>query len=79
MTFRAYIGGPASETQPSPSIDRHLYKEFGDLDAALGFVRHVTRQGGVAFLIEGDDGTRLSKHEIADAIKRFDVNPTSSP
>ena len=41
--------------------ERWLYKEFGLLDEALGWARHVNDGGRVTLLIEGDDGTQLSK------------------
>jgi hypothetical protein len=48
---------------------RLLYKEFDTLDAAMGWARHLDVGGRVALLIEGDDGTSLSKQEIAAALK----------
>ena len=44
--------------------DRHLYKEFNALDEALNWARHINEHGRVALLIEGDDGTRLTKQQI---------------
>jgi hypothetical protein len=45
-----------------------LYKEFGLLDEALGWARHLNDGGRVALLIEGDDGTRLTKSQITAAL-----------
>jgi hypothetical protein len=49
--------------------ERWLYKEFGLLDEALGWARHVNDGGRVTLLIEGDDGTRLTKKEISAALE----------
>ena len=45
-----------------------LFKEFDDLDAALGWAGHLGDSGRVPLLIEGDDGTRLNKLDIAAAL-----------
>ena len=45
-----------------------LYKEFGLLDEAIGWARHVNDAGRVALLIEGDDGTQLRKKK---SLRRF--------
>jgi hypothetical protein len=46
-----------------------LYKEFSTLDEALSWARHVHDRGGVVLLIEGDDGTSMSKVDVADALR----------
>jgi hypothetical protein len=43
------------------------------LDEAMIWARHVNKRGRVALLIEGDDGTRLTRQQIAAALK----NPES--
>ncbi len=47
-----------------------LFKEFTMLDEALSWARHVERDGRVPLLIEGDDGTRMDRRVIADALRR---------
>src|SRR6476620_953929 len=69
MTYRVYSGPPGTETVPPMEKERWLYKEFGLLDEALGWARHVNDGGRVALLIEGDDGTQLSKREISAALR----------
>jgi hypothetical protein len=54
--------------------ERWLYKEFGLLDDALRWARHVNNGGRVALLIEGDDGTQLTKQEIAAALRHPEEN-----
>jgi hypothetical protein len=70
MTYRVYSGPPGTEAVPPMEKERWLYKEFGLLDEALGWARHVNDGGRVALLIEGDDGTQLSKREISAALRR---------
>ena len=69
MTYRVYSGPPGSEAVPPMEKERWLYKEFGLLDEALGWARHVNDGGRVTLLIEGDDGTRLTKTEISAALR----------
>jgi len=69
MTYRVYSGPPDTEAVPPLEKERWLYKEFGLLDEALGWARHVNDGGRVTLLIEGDDGTRLNKTEISAALR----------
>ena len=46
-----------------------LYKEFTGLDEALSWARHVEKDGRVPLLIEGDDGTRMDRRAIGDALR----------
>jgi hypothetical protein len=45
-----------------------LFKECDSLDAAFGWARHLAASGRVPLLIEGDDGTRLDRRDIAAAL-----------
>jgi hypothetical protein len=65
MTYRVYSGPRGSQAISPLEKDRHLFKEFAMLDEALGWARHVNDSGRVTLLIEGDDGTRLTKQQIA--------------
>ena len=69
MTYRVYSGPRGSEAISPLEKDRHLYKEFSGLDEAMSWARHINKGGRVALLIEGDDGTRLTKQQIAAALK----------
>lgn len=69
MTYRVYSGPRGSESISPLEKDRLLYKEFTVLDEAMSWARHVNKSGRVALLIEGDDGTQLTKQQIATALK----------
>jgi hypothetical protein len=69
MTYRVYSGPRGSQSISPLEKDRHLYKEFGALDEAIGWARHINGGGRVTLLIEGDDGTRLTKQQIVAALK----------
>src|SRR4051794_40202756 len=69
MTYRVYSGPPGTDVVPPLEKERWLYKEFGLLDEALGWARHVNSGGRVTLLIEGDDRTQLPKREIAAALR----------
>jgi hypothetical protein len=73
MTYRVYSGPRGSENISPAEKDRQLYKEFSVLDEAMMWARHVNKRGRVALLIEGDDGTRLTRQQIAATLK----NPES--
>ncbi len=65
MAYRVFSGPRGSEAISPLDKEHALYKEFGQLDEAFNWARHLSRSDRVALLIEGDDGTRLSKQEIA--------------
>jgi hypothetical protein len=68
MTYRVYCGPPGSEDLSALDKDRVLFKEMPTLDDALGWARHIHRRGVVTLRIEGDDGTIMSKRDIAAAL-----------
>jgi hypothetical protein len=68
MRYRVY-SGPKGSGEISPiAKEQMLFKEFAALDDALAWTRHVERGGRVPLLIEGDDGTRMDRRAIADAL-----------
>ncbi len=69
MTYKVYSGPRGSELVPPLEKQRLLFKEFGSLDDAFAWAHHVEETGRIAVLIEGDDGTHLTKREIAAAIR----------
>jgi len=73
MTYRVYSGPRGSQSISPLEKDRHLFKEFSVLDEAMGWARHINDGGRVALLIEGDDGTRLTKRQIVTALKTTDA------
>ena len=75
--YRVYTGESGSENV-SLARDQMLIKEFLMLDDALGFARHLERGGRKALLIEGDDGTRMNKREIGEALRLGDRETIAS-
>ncbi len=73
MTYRVYSSPRGSQSISPLGKNRYLFKEFSTLDEAMGWARHINSSGRVALLIEGDDGTRLTKQQIVTALK----NPES--
>lgn len=68
MSFRVY-SGPTGSTDITPiSKSQALFKQFGALDEALAWARHLSQSGRVPLLIEGDDGTRMDRREIGTAL-----------
>jgi hypothetical protein len=76
MAYRVYSGPRGSQSIAPLEKDRQLYKEFSSLDEAIGWARHIDKSGRVALLIEGDDGTRLTKQQIVAALKSPDTGET---
>ena len=73
MTFRVYSGPRGSESISPLEKDRHLYKEFSSLDEALSWASRLNDNGRVALLIEGDDGTRLTKQQIVGTLQHSEA------
>jgi len=73
MTYRVYSGPRGSQSISPLDKDKHLFKEFGSLDDAMSWARHLNKGGRVALLLEGDDGTRLTRQQIATALKNPDT------
>jgi hypothetical protein len=69
MTYRVYSGPRGSDSISPIEKDRHLFKEFEILDEAMSWARHINSKGRVALLVEGDDGTYLTKQQIASTLK----------
>lgn len=69
MTYRVYSGPRGSQSISPLEKDRHLFKEFNLLDEAMSWARHINDGGRVTLLIEGDDGTRLTKQQIVGALR----------
>jgi hypothetical protein len=69
MQYRVYGGQRGSEAVSPLEKDRLLYKEYATLDEALSWARHLVDRGDVVLPIEGDDGTMMSKLDVADALR----------
>ena len=69
MRYRVYSGPRGSEDVSPMAKEKLLFKEFTVLDQALSWARHVEKEGRVPLLIEGDDGTRMDRRAIVDALR----------
>ena len=69
MHYRVY-SGPKGSTDVSPlEKSQLLFKEFAVLDDALSWARHLELSGRIPLLIEADDGTRLDRRAIINALR----------
>jgi hypothetical protein len=68
IMYRVYSGPPGTKTISPLEKSRCLFKEFTLLDEAMGFAHHLKEKGHVAVLLEGDDGTRLDRTDLAKAL-----------
>jgi hypothetical protein len=69
MTYRVY-SGPKGSADVSPlGKSQMLFKEFVTLDDALSWARHMEQTGRTPLLIEGNDGTRMDRRAIVDALR----------
>ena len=78
MTYRVFSGPRGSESISPLEKDRLLHKEFHILDEAINWARHINNGGRVTLLIEGDDGTRLTRRQIVTALKSPDAGETAN-
>ena len=69
MRYRVYSGPKGSDEISPVAKDKMLFKEFTTIDQALSWSRHVEKEGRTPLLIEGDDGTRMDRRAIADALR----------
>ncbi len=76
MSYRVYSGPRGSEAISPLEKDRMLFKECASLDQALSWARHVNDGGRTTLLIEGDDGTHLTRTEIAAALTHSERPPS---
>ena len=78
MRYQVY-SGPSGTPSISPlEQDKLPFKEFGGLDDAFAWAQVVSKRGRVALLIEGDDGTHLTKHDIANALRHRESLATAT-
>lgn len=69
MRYRVYSGPKGSDEISPLAKEKMLFKEFASMDQALSWSRHVEQEGRTPLLIEGDDGTRMDRRAIADALR----------
>lgn len=69
MPFRVYSGPQGSPDVPAIDKEQMLFKELGSLDDALLWARFVEKRGRTPLLIEGDDGTRMDRRSIVNALR----------
>ena len=69
MSYRVYSGPKGSGDISPLAKSQNLFKQFEALDEALSWARHLDETGRVALLIEGDDGTRMDRRTIGDALR----------
>lgn len=68
MLYRVYYGPQGSDRVPPLEKDRWPHKVFSDLDEALSWAALAAKKGTTVIGVVGEDGTLLSKGEIASAL-----------
>jgi hypothetical protein len=68
--YRAYYAGGECRDVPALEKDRWPFREFQNLDDALLWTRGVVKHGTSVIAIEGDDGTHLTRGEIAGHVRQ---------
>ena len=64
-----YTDYPVSEAIYRANKAQYMTFNYSELDDALGMARKINKRGGVAWEIEGDDGTHLQHDEIEKTIR----------
>lgn len=72
MAYRVYSGPRGTDMFAPIDKDKMLFRQCAGLDEAMGWARHLSREGRAVLLIEGDDGTRLERAQIAAALQQGD-------
>jgi hypothetical protein len=72
MQYRVYSGPRGTDDIQAIDKDKMLFKQFASLDEAVGWAHHLDATGRVALLIDGDDGTALTRREIAALLRHGD-------
>lgn len=67
--FKVYTGPSGTERLSPLDKASALFKGFESLDDAFAWAVHASKAGHSVLLIEGDDGTQLTKPEIAVALR----------
>lgn len=69
MAYRVYSGPRGSAMFAPIDKDKMLFKQFLAVDEAMAWARHVIAEGRTVLLIEGDDGSQMTQHEITAALQ----------
>ncbi len=69
MAYRVYSGPKGSPDFSPVEKSQMLYKELPVLDDALSWARHLDQTGRAPLLIEGDDGVRMDRRAIINALR----------
>jgi hypothetical protein len=69
--YKVYTGPSGSDRISPLEKQKMLFKEFPSIDQAFSWASHISDTGRAALLIEGDDGTHLTKDEIAAALRHL--------
>ncbi len=72
MQYRVYSGPRGAEDVRALDKHKMLFKQFASLDEAVGWAHHLDQSGHAALLIEGDDGTCLTRREIVTLLRHSD-------
>ena len=68
--YRAYYGAAGCGPVPPLEKGRWPFREFTNLDDALFWAREAIKRGTTVTMIQGDDGTWLSRNEIASSVRQ---------
>ncbi|EJW11624.1 hypothetical protein A33M_2983 [Rhodovulum sp. PH10] len=71
--YKIYTAPEGVESISPMEKQNMLFKGVDTMDEAIGWASHMSRTGHSVLLIEGDDGTKLDKSEIADALRRYKI------
>lgn len=67
MLYRVYCGPRGSDRVLPLEKDRWPCKVFSDLDEALSWAAHGAEKGTTVIGLDGEDGTLMTKGEIASS------------
>ena len=79
MNYKVLCSPTISESEFAAIKTRIFPRIYDDRDDALAWCRDVTRTGNIAWSIEGDDGSYLTRWQIIEEIKKRAHELTGRP
>jgi hypothetical protein len=77
--YKVFWSSSLADPERLPRKAELMPTQFREFERALAYAEAINRSGGTAWLIEGNDGRRLGRHDIADGVSGERANTTPTP
>jgi hypothetical protein len=79
MAYRVYSGAAATQEEYLKCKPKWSWRNYSELDDALGFALRMENTPNRAWEIEGDDGTHFSRSELIRIFRERGVELVGRP